>query len=147
YPFGRGPQMQVLKRKLDHQFKPLSHLSLNVSPALDQVIIRALHPNPEVRPHSAEEFLAALSGDQSGLPVVQPNPPPLQELSGPERRAFVRYAVQLTTRFESIASGQGDSWEGIVVDISSGGLCLQIGRRFESNRLLQVYLPAEQPDL
>jgi hypothetical protein len=64
-----------------------------------------------------------------------------------ERRAWVRYACDLHTSCRSFGQrGHGhESWPARIGDISAGGLCLVLHRRFEPETLLLVELP-DGPD-
>jgi serine/threonine protein kinase len=165
-PFGAGSQMRILMHKLEHQFVPLSQLIEGVSPALDQMIIRSLHPDPSVRPASIPEFLSGMRSDKAPENVLMPKPvseaPAFQkrspskpldkvdEVEAPvagtaksERRSQTRHPIQIDATLSNVNARAEDAWAARVVDISASGLCLQIQRRFEPNSLLNVFLPAE----
>jgi serine/threonine protein kinase len=166
FPFGRGSQMRVLKHKLDHQFTPLAQLVAGISPALDQIVIRALHPDPNIRPASTTEFLKGMMGQEAPHTLIQPKPMPtgpapprerhLAPLDGQpsngasgtsagssssERRRKRRHAVKIDTTLGIVSAAKHESWPAQVTDISPSGLCLQCGRRFEPNTRLNVLLP------
>ena len=141
YPFGPGSQMRVLMHKLAHQFTPLSQLIEEVSPALEQVIIRSLHPEPEFRPASVAEFLDGMWKTDAAKAVLTPKAPPQIEATVQERRGGTRHPVQVPTTFGIMNASTRDSWPAQIMDISAGGLCLQTPRRFESNTLLHIVLP------
>ncbi|HWY88212.1 MAG TPA: serine/threonine-protein kinase, partial [Gemmataceae bacterium] len=141
YPFGPGSQMKVLMHKLAHQFTPLSKLIENVSPALEQVIIRSLHPDPDLRPASIAEFLDGMLTTDTAKPVLTPKPPPEITAAIQERRGGTRHPVQVPTTFGIMNSSTRDAWPAQIMDISAGGLCLQTPRRFEANTLLNIVLP------
>jgi hypothetical protein len=43
-----------------------------------------------------------------------------------------------------VLNSSDHEWPAQILDISPGGLCLQIPRRFEPNTLLNVFLPEEK---
>jgi serine/threonine protein kinase len=147
YPFGPGSQMKVLTHKLAHQFTPVSQLIENVSPALEQVITRSLHPDPDVRPGSVAEFMEGMIKTDAAKEVLTPKAPPqitaaVQDTAAvQERRGGTRHPVQVPTTLGIINSARRDAWPAQIMDISAGGLCLQTPRRFEANTLLNIVLP------
>ncbi|HWY85978.1 MAG TPA: serine/threonine-protein kinase [Gemmataceae bacterium] len=168
FPFGHGSQMRILMHKLDHQFTPLSQLIEGVSPALDQVIIRSLHPDPTIRPASIPEFLSAMWSKDPPVTILMPKPLPEEsvtprkprnkplenaaKVNSPEvasrkqerRSGGTRHAIQIVATLSVANALHQESWSAQIVDISPGGLCLQIHRRFEPSTLLNVFLPEEK---
>ncbi len=57
-----------------------------------------------------------------------------------ERRASVRYLRDLEMTCRPAARAEIDSWSARAVDISTRGLVLILGRRFEKGTVLSVYL-------
>jgi serine/threonine protein kinase len=143
YPFGMGSQIQIVKRKLEHLFVPLSQMVPGVSSALDQTLIRALHPDPAVRPASAEEFLAGILGKNSAptvnapAPIAEPTPP------AQNRRSHVRFPVGLPTTLNVLTSANRIRVQAYIMDVSAGGLSLRSPECLEPNTLLHVYVPSE----
>lgn len=142
FPFGMGSPIQVMKRKLEHLFVPLSQLIPGVSMALDQTVIRSLHPDPALRPASAEEFLAGILGKTSVQTVVSPKP--FVELATPaqNRRAHVRFPVGLPTTLNVLTSARRIHLQAHIMDVSAGGLSLRSPESLEPNTLLHVYVPS-----
>jgi hypothetical protein len=64
--------------------------------------------------------------------------PPLES----DRRASVRYPCDLETSCQPVASARAMQWSGRILNISQGGICLSIGRRFEAGTLLAIDLPS-----
>src|SRR5437016_4785176 len=60
-----------------------------------------------------------------------------------ERRATVRFPVEIAGSCEPLAARRGEGWEATVRDISRGGLSLHCERRFERGTLLLVELRTE----
>jgi serine/threonine protein kinase len=150
-PFGPGSQMRVLMHKLEHQFTPLSRLIEGVSPALEQVINRSLHPDPAIRPASIAEFLAGMRNTEPPTTALTPKLPPttLAATVQERRRGGTRHAVQVPTTLGLLnarvpAGRERGSWDAQIMDISAGGVCLQIPRRFEPGTLLTIVLPGEK---
>jgi serine/threonine protein kinase len=145
-PFGPGSQMRILMHKLEHQFTALSQLIEGVSPALEQVINRSLHPNPSIRPSSVAEFLAEMGNTQPPKTLLTPKAPPPMAVTVEERRGGTRHAVQVPTILGLLHASARDSWPAQIMDISAGGVCLQVPRRFEPGTLLTIVLPKEKSD-
>jgi serine/threonine protein kinase len=143
FPFGTGSQLQIMKRKLEQLFVPLSQLAHGVSPALDQTLIRSLHPDPAARPASAEEFLAGILGKTSApstiaaAPFVEPVPP------AQNRRTHVRFPVGLPTTLNVLTSANRIRVQAYIMDVSAGGMSLRSPERLEPNTLLHVHVPSE----
>lgn len=57
-----------------------------------------------------------------------------------ERRVWVRYSVDLEYTCQPLAVGGESRWLGKVLNISRGGVCLVINRRFERGTILVVEL-------
>jgi hypothetical protein len=64
-----------------------------------------------------------------------------------DRRAAVRFCCKLGTACRPISSLREHQWQGTVVNVSTDGLGLLLGRRFEAGTLLAVELqtPAGEP--
>jgi serine/threonine protein kinase len=143
FPFGAGGMLQVMKRKLEHRFVPLSQLLSNISPALDQAVIRALHPNPAMRPATAEEFLASIQGKTAPADLLLPRG--VTELAEPNRnrRMHVRFPVGLAATLNPMTPAPRKNLPADIVDVSAGGISLISPQGFEPDTLLHVYLPSE----
>jgi len=86
-------------------------------------------------------WLLVANVDESEL-VLQMTPPPLPDVRGDERRAYVRYLCHLDGTCQP--AGQpttGESWSGKLRDISATGVKILINRRFEVGTLLALELP------
>jgi hypothetical protein len=57
-----------------------------------------------------------------------------------ERRAWVRYSCDLDFSCQPIAVGNDNRWLGRVLNLSRGGACLVVGRRFERGTILAIEL-------
>jgi hypothetical protein len=62
-----------------------------------------------------------------------------------ERRAFVRYQSNAKGSCQTLSTGRESSWEATVRNISSHGVGLLLGRRFEPGVLLAIEV-ADQSD-
>jgi serine/threonine protein kinase len=144
FPFGPGSQMRILKHKLEHQFNPLSQMLDGVPPALEQVVNRALHPDPEHRPASIREFVSEMRSTAAPKVVLNPKPMPKSSALMDKRRKGKRHPIRLKTSLGLADAMNQQSWHAHIVDISVGGLCLQLPKRFEANTLINVVLPDEE---
>jgi eukaryotic-like serine/threonine-protein kinase len=144
FPFGPGSQMRVLMHKLEHQFIPISQLLEGVRPALEQLINRSLHPDPAQRPASIREFLTEMRSTAAPISILTPKPMPKNRAIVEKRRKGKRHPIRLNTTLSIADAVNRQSWHAQIMDISVGGLCLQLPRRFEANTLINVFLPDEQ---
>lgn len=144
FPFGNGGQLQILQRKFFNEFVPLRLLLPELDPALDEFVSRCLHPNPDQRPDLCDEFLAVLRNCRTG-PMVPPGEVNFGSANvnpggGRNRRATVRFAVDLTTTFVPFHQNMRGRWEATILDVSPLGLRLQTPRPVSVNAVLQVAL-------
>ncbi len=144
FPFGPGSQMRILMHKLDHQFHPLSQFIEGVRPALEQLINRALHPEPAQRPASIQEFLTEMRSTTAPKIILTPKPMPKTSAIVEKRRKGKRHPIRLKTTLGLADAVNQQSWQAQIVDISVGGLCLRLPKRFEANALINVFLPDEE---
>ena len=72
-PFGSGPAPQVVHRQLHDPLVPPSQLRWTLSPAVDEVLAKALLPTAKRRWASASTFATALGRALERLPAVDEN--------------------------------------------------------------------------
>ncbi|MGE3803344.1 MAG: serine/threonine-protein kinase [Gemmataceae bacterium] len=144
-PFEGRASHIVWKRKVTHDFKPASQLVPGISEQLDKAVCHALAANPDHRPPTCPDFIRELV---DGI-VVAPPPPPSEDDSDEDSGAPLKFDRRVTVRFPSTRKGMcrtiGDDefcWAGKVHDISAGGLCLILSRRFEPATVLAVEVHA-----
>lgn len=75
-PFGDGGYMEVIARKLGDKFRPLKDLVPGIDPVFADLIGRSMHPDPDRRPSSIEEFRKLF--DEAAA-SAGPEPPPVSE--------------------------------------------------------------------
>lgn len=147
FPFGRAGQAQIIRRKLMFEFAPLSMVLSKVGHGLDQTIIRALHPDPNMRPASALEFMAGIRDQLIGThPDLKPNFPTTKSTGVKERRILQRFGLIIDNARVSLAPG-ATAFDATVVNISTGGICLRMSRAFSVGTNLSIGLPTEEPRL
>lgn len=66
-PFGDGPSQDVMNRHLHQHPRPPSELNPSLSPEWEEVILRLLEKEPDLRYHSVDEALEAWEGHVSNL--------------------------------------------------------------------------------
>jgi serine/threonine protein kinase len=151
-PFGKGPVMSVLQRKLGNQFEaPIQKLP-NLRTAVDFAIRMALHAEPAQRPASVAEFIAYLTGWKKYPADVQPPgiigavsvSSKITKKAQHERRANERYEVEVAGSCR--AAGTGRRWASAVMDISTTGMCVQVSRRFEPGSVLEFAILVDPND-
>lgn len=141
FPYGRGSLAQSVILKQEHKMVRLAKVLPACSPTLDLTIYQALSPHPQERPASTEEFLAGILGATVVNVKTEVDPPPLASPSDPDKRAQTRHPISLDTSAKLITSPRVKAMSAQILDLSEGGLCLKIERRFEPNVLLEVSLP------
>jgi serine/threonine protein kinase len=153
FPFGNSHSLQIMQRKLLNQFVPLRLLLPALDPAIDLFVNRCLAASPDQRPSDCDEFIAALqscAAAQASIPAsrAMSEYPKFKPAGGPERRATVRFAVDLTASIVPFHQNMRGRWEATILDVSREGLCLQIPRDVAVNSVLQVNLGKRQtPEL
>jgi serine/threonine-protein kinase len=143
FPFGNGNPMQILQRKLNNHCVPLRLLLPGLDPALDGLVSRCLEPNPARRPSRCDDFLAVLrqcARRPASANAKIPEPASTHEAREPERRASVRFAVDLNTTFVPFHQKMRGRWQATILDISAGGVCLQMPRPVTVHSVLQLTL-------
>lgn len=145
YPFGNGGHFQIMQRKLLKQYVPLGLLLPTLDPAIDRLVNACLAAKPSERPASCDEFIAVLreskphqatnSAEEEMFKTAAGKSP-----AGPERRARVRFAVDLTASFVPFHQNMRGRWQAAIVDVSSTGIRLQTSRPIAVNSVLQITL-------
>jgi serine/threonine protein kinase len=139
--FGPGNLGAVLTRKLNHQLTPLAELIPEASTALDSAVTRALNPDPEARPSSAEELFAALVSAKSHDGPMVDQAATAASLVAAARRSSTRYPIDMVLSCQLATSTNDILCEARVLDISTGGVCVEIPEHVAANRALQITLP------
>ena len=120
---------------------PLARSLPGVLPTLDELVTRCLSSQVENRPGSCADFLAGLRAAKGeGLLRLGADVAVLRESSPPEseRRAAVRIAVVLPAEFVPFHQAKRGAWQATILDVSSGGLCLQSAEPFPIGTVLEV---------
>jgi serine/threonine protein kinase len=144
FPFGNGGQLQIMQRKALNQYVPLRLLLSSLDPAIDRLVVRGLESNRNNRPSDCEEFIAVLRNcntrpTESSNPAEFDIPNVRSSLSG-DRRATLRFAVDLTANFVPFHQQMRGRWQAQILDVSAGGICLQTPRPVAVNSVLQITL-------
>ncbi|MFO0969537.1 MAG: serine/threonine-protein kinase [Gemmataceae bacterium] len=146
FPFGVGGRMQILQRKFFNEFVPLRLLLPDLDPNLDELVCRSLRANPDERPDSCIEILNVLRNYKPGVPMMAdeatptPNPAP-DAWPRRERRASVRFAVDLTATFVPFHQNLRGRLDAAILDVSRLGLRLETSRPVAVHSVLEVRLP------
>lgn len=139
FPFGSGSNLKILKRKLENDFEAPINLVPSLSPAVNDAICRALNAKREVRPRTAQEFVALLHKD-TPVATLRPTVAEPELRSGIERRATVRHEIDMESSCEMVLQSKPTAWSATIQDVSATGLCLRMRRRFEIGTSLRVTL-------
>jgi serine/threonine protein kinase len=144
FPFGCGNALRITQRKLLDQFVPLRLLLPTLDPAIDRLVNRCLHAQPSHRPSSCDEIIAVLAAwDTRREKVASAAEIVLSDDVRPyaaNRRAVVRFAVDLTATFVPFHQNMRGRWEATILDVSAKGVCLKTARSVAVNSVLQVML-------
>jgi serine/threonine protein kinase len=136
-PFHARGYLTTVRKKLAGDLVPPRDLVAGLTPRVDWAVLRALSVSRSLRPASCLDFLRDLTGGE-----------PLQtEQAGQERRSTVRYPCLVDGRCLPVGSNGQEPWQAQVRDLSAGGLCLALGRRFEPGTVLVVEWPHLGDDL
>jgi hypothetical protein len=117
----------------------------SLDPAIDQLVDRCLDPIPDARPSHCDDFLAVLRGSKTGLAAGSVEDELFKSanrksVQGRDRRASVRFEVDLTTTFVPFHQNMRGRWQAVILDVSSTGVRLQTSRPVAVNSVLQVTL-------
>ena len=150
-PF-QGGVSSILKKKLANDLAPPRRLVPALSERVERAILRAVRADPDVRPRSCLEFVAALTTDKPETATAKAARPAAGRVKrgrppDVERRASVRYACDVSTACRRNASihptdEHQDVWDAAVRDLSAQGAGLLVGRRFEVGAVLILELQA-----
>ena len=142
-PFGSRSAKAVVtiyKKKLSGDLTPPRKLAPEVSERLEAEIMRGLHPERGKRHTSAREFvdrLSVLTARPAAAPAAAAEPPP--QRNGKQRRK-PRFPTRRGSSCQPFQRPPDQSWAGQVINISEGGLCLELGRRYEPGSLLTIVI-------
>jgi serine/threonine protein kinase len=141
FPFGEGGHLQILQRKLLQQFVPLRLLLPEIPPAIDQLVNRCLDPDPSRRPSDCDEFLEVLRSKHA-CPDRQAETAGAGASAKPrsrmDRRATLRYAVDLSASFVPFHQKMRGRWEATILDISCDGVRLQTPRAIPVKSVVHI---------
>jgi serine/threonine protein kinase len=118
----------MYKKKLANEIAPPRQLVPELSERLEAAVLRALRADRAERQASVVEFIESLVA-----PAEAPAP-------AREARAKKRVAAHSCTVCQPLQRSPDKGWKGKVINLSEGGLCLMLGRRFEPGALLTVVL-------
>jgi serine/threonine protein kinase len=137
YPFGRGGQIKILRRKLANDIVPLAQLAPYLPPVIEEVLFEGMRAEPTERPGSVHEFVQRLCGPE--LPTLPGQPAAGVALNHADRRGGKRIPVRIesTCRLLTRADVQVPA---VIQDLSVNGLCVRCPRRFEVGTVLRVEL-------
>jgi serine/threonine protein kinase len=140
FAFGNGGHLQIMHRKLLNQFVPLRLVLPSLDPALDELVNRCLHPDPKQRPGACDEFIDVLRNCKANFAATHHDIAisTAKPRTGKERRATVRFAVDLTATFVPFHQNMRGRWQATVLDVSATGVRLQTNRPIAINSVLHV---------
>jgi serine/threonine protein kinase len=144
FPFGNGGNLQVMQRKLLKQYVPLRLLLPSLDPAIDRLVNICLAPKSGDRPGSCDDLISILREIKPHAAANADDEKMVSDggtaASGPERRASVRFQVDLTTTFVPFHQNMRGRWQAAILDVSSTGVRLQTSRPVAVNSVLQITL-------
>ncbi len=148
FPFGNGSQLQIMQRKVHNQFVPLRLLLPSLDPDIDRLVSRCLEPRPSLRLADCDEFIAVLQGCMTCPASVaagshESDPPTMKLGPDAERRATVRFAIDLTATLVTFHQKMRGRWDATILDVSATGVRLESPRSVAVNSVLEVKLGAQ----
>lgn len=146
-PFAGKNMTVILSKKLKNDLKPPREIVPKLSDVVDWTIRRAVQVDPERRHASCLEFIQALKGEGNPVAVASPGgAAPKRSSNAKDKRRAARYPCAVATLCELVTSiHKGDTaacelWDGQVVNLSSTGIGLTLGRRFEPGTIVTAML-------
>jgi serine/threonine protein kinase len=133
-PFRARGLLQTMEKKLRSEVTPPRQIVPGLSLHIEQAIRRALNPDPRLRQASCLEFATELTA----VPDTPDNDQPSasSRSSKDERRVSVRFSSKQDSSCAPLGGERACRWPAKIQDISSTGLSLLLGRRFEPGTLL-----------
>jgi serine/threonine protein kinase len=131
----------IYKKKLANDIAPPSQLAPGLSPLVEAAILKGLRADRKERHASVREFVESLAGQPAEVAVAEE--PKSSVKKGKERRKK-RFPTRRGTRCRPLQRVPDMSWSGQVLNISEGGLCLELGRRYEPGALLTIVLNGDE---
>jgi serine/threonine protein kinase len=144
-PFRAKTNLNLLKKKMQDDLIRPRQLAPRLSQRVEAAISKAMRSNPDERFADCPEFLKALVDPNQATKTTKPEQildheaaesVNAQKKSGKDRRAAVRYPSSIDSTCQPMARVKERTWAGKVQDISSTGVCLVLGRRFEPGTFL-----------
>jgi serine/threonine-protein kinase len=145
FPFGNGSQLQIIQRKVHNQFVPLRLLLPALDPEIDRLVNRCLEPCPDRRPDTCDELISVLQ-DCASRPSrgagdsTETEPHAMKLRRSADRRASVRFAVDLTASLVPFHQKMRGRWDATILDISATGVRLEFPRDVAVNSVLEINL-------
>ncbi|HEV3236888.1 MAG TPA: serine/threonine-protein kinase [Gemmataceae bacterium] len=153
-PFRAKTNLNILKKKLQNDLTRPRQIVPEINARVEEAIVKAMSANPDSRFADCLEFVKALNNALA--PAAQTREiekAPAEETvrpekkgtgSGRERRAAARYSCRIASTCQPMARVKERSWTGKVQDISTTGICLVLGRRFEPGTILTAELQGKR---
>ena len=145
FPFGCGSLRRILGRKQKNKCVPLRRIDASLPSALEELVARSLQADRERRPATMDEFIDCLTDVVTSQGIVAHNvsfPAVPNDLdprkSGAERRTAVRISVTLPADFVPFQLNKRSSFRATIIDVSTGGLCLQTNMTTPMNTLIEI---------
>jgi serine/threonine protein kinase len=144
-PFrGRTP-LATLKKKLANDYAQPRKLVPGLSARTDVAIRRAMNIDRDQRPATCLEFLAALTGSASPRAAPAAPGPDAAARRAAERRIAVRFPSAQHGSCLPLGAQRDHVWRARLVDVSAGGISLQLRRQFEPKTTLLLERKASDP--
>jgi len=129
----------IYKKKLANDIAPPGQLVPGLSAEVEGAILKGMRASRKERHASVREFVECLA-PHLAVPAEEPTVPIGK---GKERRKK-RFSTRRGSRCRPLQRVPDMSWSGQVLNISEGGLCLELSRRYEPGALLTIVLNGEE---
>lgn len=148
-PFDAGSAFAIatiFTKKLTNDLTPPRQLAPALSEHVEAAMLRALRDDPKERQKTALEFVEEMTPHQAdSLPTIDAAPRPRRRnaktIDERDRRRRTRFAVKdVGVRCQSLDRSPAARWEGMAVNLSQTGFCIELDRSFQPGTLLHVNL-------
>lgn len=155
-PFRAKGNLAILKKKMLNDLVPPRKVTPKISSRTEIAILKALRCDREERYADCMEFIEALAPEGTLRPTSDTKRhkvlPTLAEHvesqadghNQKDRRAAVRYPSEAESNCQPASRVKERSWNARVQDISSSGICLILGRRFEPGTILAAEIQTKK---
>ena len=145
-PFEAKTLSATLRKKLNNELTPPRKIVPGLSETVDWAIRRAVQIDPQCRPADCLEFIQSLRGENTATGGKVARPAARQSTDTKEKRRATRYpctfatVCELSTSIHPEEPSLLEPWQGQILNLSTVGIGLLLGRRFQPGTLVAIVL-------